>query len=445
MKLHYLHSSSVIIENNGVKILCDPWLASSAHYGSWEIYPPYDFNPKKFKDIDYIYISHIHHDHLHHPTLKLLDKKVPILIHNYSEKFVKNNLISLGFQVMELENNKRIHLKNNTYINIISADNCNPEICGKLLGCSNIESNYKTTAIDTMAFFDNGLETILNTNDCPYELIQLFLPSILKSYKKIDLMLLGYTGAGPFPQCFVMTEKEKLNAIKIKKLHYFQNALKLIEIVKPKFFFPFAGTYTLAGKFHTLNSYRSEPEIEEAAQYLQENVYNPNLKCIMLNQNEYLDISSSMTSKKYISIDQKKKQDYITKILSNKKYDYEYDSEPTEKEIIDLAKQAYLRFERTLKKIQYNSDTVILIKFLENMFIKLYCNGKGINFITKQEVDDESKYVKIFLDSRLLKRILQGPKQAHWNNAEGGSHLKFDRFPNIYERGLYHALSYFHK
>ena len=433
-----------MIENDGVKILCDPWLASSAHYGSWAIYPPYNFDPKKFKDVDYIYISHIHHDHLHHPTLELLDKDIPILIHDYSEKYVKNNLISLGFQVMELENNKCIHLKNNTYINIISADNCNPEICGRLLGCSHVETDYKATAIDTMAFFDNGSETILNTNDCPYELIQLFLPSILKSYDKIDLMLLGYTGAGPFPQCFVMTEKEKFDAIKTKKLHYYQNALKLIEIVKPRFFIPFAGTYTLAGKLHQLNQYRSEPEIDEAAKYLEEHVKNTNSKCIMLNQNEYFDISSSVISKKYVPVDQNKKQDYITKILSKEKFDYEFDPEPTKKELIDLAKKAFPRFEIKLKQIEYYSDTVILIEFLKNMFIKLCSNGKGISFITKQEADNEQKYVKIFLDSRLLKRILQGPNHAHWNNAEGGSHLRFDRFPNIYERGLYHALSYFH-
>ena len=81
-----------------------------------------------------------------------------------------------------------------------------------------------------MSFIDNNSETILNTNDCPYELIQLFLPSILKSYSKIDLMLLGYTGAGPWPQCFVMDENEKLNAIKTKKLQFLQNGLKLLEI-----------------------------------------------------------------------------------------------------------------------------------------------------------------------------------------------------------------------
>ena len=84
MKLHYLYSSCVLIEDKNVKILCDPWLASSSHYGSWSIYPPYDFNPKNFDDIDYIYISHIHQDHIHRSTLELLNKDVPVLIQTVS-------------------------------------------------------------------------------------------------------------------------------------------------------------------------------------------------------------------------------------------------------------------------------------------------------------------------------------------------------------------------
>ena len=42
-------------------------------------------------------------------------------------------------------------------------------------------------------------------------------------------------------------------------------------------------------------------------------------------------------------------------------------------------------------------------------------------------------------------RILSGPKNAHWNNAEIGSHLTFERKPDNYERGLYYCLSYFHR
>ena len=47
-------------------------------------------------------------------------------------------------------------------------------------------------------------------------------------------------------------------------------------------------------------------------------------------------------------------------------------------------------------------------------------------------------------DIRLLKRLLMGPRYAHWNNAEIGSHLKFFRKPNIFERDIYNSFLFFH-
>ena len=61
---------------------------------------------------------------------------IPILIHNYHSKFLKNNIERLGYKVIEIDHNKRTILKNNLHINILSADNCNPELCQKYFGCS---------------------------------------------------------------------------------------------------------------------------------------------------------------------------------------------------------------------------------------------------------------------------------------------------------------------
>ena len=60
MKITYLNSASVLIEDKNVKILCDPWLDGEEYFGSWGIYPPYDFRPEIFDDVDFIHISHIH-------------------------------------------------------------------------------------------------------------------------------------------------------------------------------------------------------------------------------------------------------------------------------------------------------------------------------------------------------------------------------------------------
>ena len=138
MKLTYHNSAAVVIQDNDTKILLDPWLRNGEYFGSWGIFPPYDFKQEEFDDMDFIYISHIHPDHCSPKTLEKLNKKIPVLIHEFPEKYLKNNIERLGFDVIEIKNNEKKKLKDETEITIIAADNCNPEICGKLFGCGTI-------------------------------------------------------------------------------------------------------------------------------------------------------------------------------------------------------------------------------------------------------------------------------------------------------------------
>ena len=192
MKLTYLHSASVIIHNDDTKILCDPWLVNGEFFNAWGIYPPYDFEPKNFSNIDFIYISHIHPDHASMLTLSKLDKDIPIIIYKFQDKSLKNKIEALGFSVIELSNNCRTKLKDDLFINILLADNCNPEICTKVFGCGQFETEFQVTPIDTMAVFDNGTQKIVNTNDCPPELSEKTLPILKRMYGSIDLLLVGY-------------------------------------------------------------------------------------------------------------------------------------------------------------------------------------------------------------------------------------------------------------
>lgn len=59
MKIHYIKSSCVVIESQGVKIMSDPWLVDGEYYGSWCHYPKLEFDKEFFDSIDYIYVSHI--------------------------------------------------------------------------------------------------------------------------------------------------------------------------------------------------------------------------------------------------------------------------------------------------------------------------------------------------------------------------------------------------
>ena len=64
--------------------------------------------------------------------------------------------------------------------------------------------------------------------------------------------------------------------------------------------------------------------------------------------------------------------------------------------------------------------------------------------ISKKDFKSDTKFVCYKTDKRLLKKLLQGPRYAHWNNAEIGSHIRFYRNPNVFEREVYMAMCFFH-
>lgn len=435
-----------MVEDSDVRILCDPWLVDGEYYGSWYHYPPLEFHPEEFNDVDFIYISHVHPDHFSRKTLLHLDKDIPVIIHKFESGFLKNNIEKLGFKVMELRHNYRAHLKNGLNIRILSADNCDPRLCSKFFGCGSFEPKLGLTSLDTMCVIDNGEHNVVNTNDCPYDLSYSALQIIKGNYPDIDFLLVGYSGAGPYPQCFNMNVKEIEVACKNKKQEFLAQAEMYINVLKPKFYMPFAGRYTLAGKLNIMNDNRGLTELEEAASYLSQSdaIDQKGQKCVILNQNAYFDLETGRCSKTYTAINLSRKRQYIIEVLSKIKYDYESDPIPSIEDLKGLIAASYLRFESRRREIGFSSDTIALIELSSDLFVALAFNGDGYKFVSRKECECIEKYIKISVDKRLLKRILLGPIQAHWNNAEIGSHIAYERKPNIFERGAYHCINFFH-
>ena len=448
MKITNLNSSAVIVEANGVKILSDPWLVDGEHYGSWAIYPPMPFDANDYNDIDYIYISHIHHDHCSLKTLALLNKAIPVIIHRYEVQFMKNNLERLGFSVIELNHNERTHLKNGVYINILAADNCNPEICHRYYGCGIVESKYGSTQIDTLAVIDNGIYTCVNVNDCPYDLSVLTVDLINEQYPVIDFALIGYLGAGPYPQCFSsLNETEKKIAAAGKQKQFLQYNKNYLLKFKPRYYMPFAGTYLLSGKLAQLNENRGNPDIETAKAWFegQPEIDHLNTRCVLLNQKASFDIETQSSSQVYVPIDHNDKQRFINEVLAHRKLDYEHDPMPTLEQFQLVLPQAYARMNAKRNTLDFSSNTIVLMPLVENKIAMLTMNDNGYSLIEPHEIDSIETYVSITIDPRLLIKILNGPRYAHYNNAEGGSHIVFHRKPkNSFERPIYYCMNFFH-
>ena len=443
LKVTYLQNAAVTIENSGEKILCDPWLIPGCYYGAWHHYPKFNFIGKEFDDIDYIYISHIHPDHFDIKTMEKLKKDIPVLIHEFPQKFLKANIEKLGFKVEELAHNKRTNL-GKTWINILAADDCNPEICSRSFGCSFEFNKFGTNQIDTLSVIDNDEQVIVNSNDCPWEIGATTAKKIKEQYDKIDLLLVGYTGASDYPSCYDLPIDEKEKEAEKKKLKRLRDAESYINMFNPKFYMPFAGRYVLGGKLTSLMKYKGESTQDEGINYLLQKINQDQNSGIALNIKSYFDLDTKLVSDPYVPENKQEREEYIQNVLSKLKLDYEYEEYPKIESILELIPKAYDRFERHRKMINYSVNTSILIELDNENMLLVSVNGNGFKIIKRTEINNYSKYLYLSLDTRLLYKILQNSKKAHWNNAEIGCHILWKRTPNEYDRALMYCLNFFH-
>lgn len=443
MKFEYIKSSTVIIEQDGIRVMCDPWLTDGIYYGSWYHYPPLTFTPQDFPNIDYIYVSHIHPDHMDKYSLDQFPKEIPILIHDYQEKFLLRILQGIGFKrVIEIPHKEEYTLSEDFHIEILAADNCDPTTCGKFFGCPMSRPFKKTLQIDSLALFHGGKKTLVNTNDCQYELAHTVCDYIVDKYKTIDFAMVGYSSATAYPQCFesLSTEKKIQEKFRIRK-QFLQKAAKYVKHLNVPYFLPFAGQYILGGKLASLNKYRSPPYHEELI-----HLFPPILKeegtdatMVLLNSGESFSLDTQTATKSYISENPAERKRYIEEVLTKKKFSYEKQEENIE-DFFERLNQAYEKMKYYQKEYDYHSNWSVYIDTGFDFLYRVPFDGSGL---TKEKKGSElTPFVRITLDPRLLDRILK--KEAHWNNAEIGSHLTFYRNPEEYEVGVFRFLSFLH-
>ena len=122
-------------------------------------------------------------------------------------------------------------------------------------------------------------------------------------------------------------------------------------------------------------------------------------------------------------------KNYIQNVLAKIKYPYENDSIPnTEKLIKDLVLSSSKMYERLNR-----------IKLIPDMDVYIKVEDKSINILSAENPKGK---IECSLDLRLLKRILD--RKSHWNNAEIGCHIEFNRSPNYYSPDIHTALQFLH-
>jgi len=452
MRVRHLSASSVVVEGDDTRVLCDPWLADGAFYGAWAHYPPLQFDPEDYADVDYIYVSHIHPDHCHGETLAQLDDDVPVLIHDYQTDFLGRNIEAHGFEVQELSHDERTHLGGDLHLNIMAADDCDPEACGSYFGCAWwMESQgaggaQGSTQIDSMGVFDDGEHVLVNANDCRWPMSAGVCERVRRGYGDIDMLLMQYGAANFYPQCMGdLSSQEKLLEKSRVAIEMLDDAASFIEVLEPDYYMPFAAGYVLAGSNADYNPYVAVSDKIDACGYLAEcDAVPDDAEPVLLNSEAIFDIETGRQSEPYAPVDERQKRSYIENVLAERTYTFEDDPMPSVAEFEEMLPRAYEHFEDKRRDIGFETETDVFLRLPDRQFGQISFQGEGVEVVDQAAYEDAERYVRMDIDPRLLSRILQGPKHAHFNNAQIGSHIDFYKEPDVYERPLYYAMSFFH-
>jgi len=249
INLRYIYSACVVTETPDLSILHDPWFTDGIYDGTWFQFPKIADPVQTIGDVDLIFISHIHPDHYDPIFLKEYFGEFgekQILIADRAPNFLKDKMIRDGFSPTVLTEPLR---RNSTEITVLPVrpDDVN-EIDSALV----------------LKFGDASGRThcLVNLND-------VIMDSDTRATVKavagpIDLLLLGFTGAGPYPQTYYDLEAPALPLkAQEKKEEFFDRYLETVKELGARKNLPFAGQYLLGSSLAKLNPFRGVADATE--------------------------------------------------------------------------------------------------------------------------------------------------------------------------------------
>lgn len=444
MRVEFYRSATVGIfsDDRKTSILCDPWLTDGAFLGSWFHDPPlegFEFEEVLQRKWTFIYISHLHADHFDRKFLSRIVRLQPeckILIPLHGKPWLKRALLSLGFsnnRVIEVTPNIPIEHGDMT-ISILPADHCNPLVCGAQTPC--FSGNDWQRSIDSLAVFNCDGQKIINANDV---MATESVPKVFKTIGDCDILLAAYGGAGPYPQCFPDVDEKEIQAKRLAN-KFIDVVASAAEVLKAKSVMPYAGQYFLGGSLTHLNPSRAVLSLEEVKRRLQTSGIRNVLTPRVFSGIEVSDLAVEWEHREQ-SIDELDR--YLGRISKNKfPYEHMKKSWPSYQNDLEIAadnlRRRYLAVPRTWSKEHSGASFVLKSQLGSAVFdfdqdtLRLEFN-KEPRFLYCTTIQVDSRLLQMLVRRR---RNYEGFTQAHWNQAEIGSHFMWQRsgpyLPNLH-------------
>ena len=414
------NACGIFTGRDGTRVLCDPWIANGVFEGSWYHYPPLSTTPEDVLNVDAVYVSHLHPDHFDERFFNF-DKNLPIIALEHGHNFLRKKLLELGYNNLVLiKDGETVAFKEFT-ITLFAPFTRN-----------NFHEAEVGNLIDSAMVIECGGVKAFNANDNTPTPESCF--ELQQRFGTIDLAMINYNAAGPYPASFAnLSDAEKRNEhdrILDRNIAYMHN---LVETLAPRMVLPFAGAYILGGYLSRLNDYLGTTTWDVCAQKLNE-IGLTSTEVVRLREHDVLNIESGTSSPEYVPLSPEHLQQYIQQVASDK-YPHELDNAPNSAQIIADLETASDRMRQRMARAGISSDRTVTIDV----------DGKPIQIhpVFSVETDmNATPRLACTLDLRLLRRILD--RVSHWNNAEIGCHVEFNRVPNEYQPDLHTALQFLH-
>lgn len=420
--VRYIYSACIIISTSDVSILCDPWFSEGIYDGSWFHFPRIESPIQSIGNVDYIYISHIHPDHYDSKFLKKYFEVYgvkKIIIANHSPNHLKSKINADGMNCYILKDELKI---GSTSIKII------PHITGSI-------SDIDSAIIVKQKSRDERTHCVVNANDIIFD--EKFRKFLKSTCGEVDILLCGYTGAGPYPQTyFDLNDPQLILEANAKKLAFFNRYKLLIKEINAKVNIPFAGKYILGGALAPLNYFRGVADpveilrFDERAIILADDgglINTENLQAVGVRLHPYppKDIALRINEVKGEKLDYEK--------LIDESFIYKL---PLKRLLRIAAQNAY-------KRSECIGDYFFCIRLPDGEYAVINANKAVLlNVLFLKEGEDVLPLPRheITIDPRYLFGLLT--HIYHWNNAEVGSLYRSRRIPNEFNRQAQYFLNY---
>ena len=420
IEVRYVYSACVVTTTPDLRILHDPWFTEGVYDGSWYHHPKVVDPIGSIGDVDLVYVSHLHPDHYDPAFLRqyfAVHGEKEIVVAEHAPNHLANKMRVDGFKPTVLREPRQV---GNTRVQVLAH---------KTGSASDIDSAI-------VLHHDDGQRRhcVVNANDIIFDAAT--TQALKAAAGDVDILLCGYTGAGPYPQTYFELNDPRLPAeADNKRQAFFERYRKLTTAIGARMNLPFAGKYMLGGRLTALNGVRGVADPTEVL------AFDPRAVVLADNGGTVAtdDLKPSAVRREPYDpalVRQREAE------ISGLPMDYERLMPLSEVHQLPLKRLIGMASRKAHERSECDSDYFFVVHLPGDQWALLNANRHGDPAPRFGRLGDAlpEPRSEITIDPRHLFGLLT--HVYHWNNAEVGSQYATRRVPNQLNRQAQYYLNF---